>query len=59
MKRLDELELEVAKANEKGQNLFIWDKTGGVPSEFEIFGVNSEFTCHMIKVALAETTSIE
>ena len=54
VKRLDELEIEVVFASENDQNLFIWDKTGGVPSEFETFGVNNEFTCKMVDVALAK-----
>ena len=45
----------MAKASANGQILFIWDKSGGVPTEFETFGVNKEFTIEMVGVALAKT----
>ena len=49
--------MEEASLNDK--NLFIWDKTGRVPSEFEAFdGVNKEFTCQMVDVALADKDSV-
>ena len=41
-------------ARQQGKHIFIWDKTGLVPTEFENFGINVEFTVDMVNVAIAK-----
>ena len=43
------------EARESGKHLFVWDRTGQVPTFFESFvGINKEFTIEMVSVALAD-----
>ena len=54
MESLRGLEARVISCREQGKHLFIWDKTGLVPTYFEEFGVHKEFTNEMVSVALAK-----
>ena len=46
--KLAGLEHRLDQARNLGKHLFIWDKTGQVPSYFEDFGKHHEFTCEMV-----------
>ena len=49
-----DLEDEIANAKEQKRHLFILDKDGGVPTEFEgLGGIHKEFTYEMINVAMS------
>ena len=47
------------EAREIGKHVFVWDKTGLVPTFFENFGINKEFTIEMVRVALADADAVE
>ena len=51
--QLSQLKAYVKIAKDSGQHLFVWDQSGEVSVYFENFGTHLEFTCDMVKVALA------
>ena len=46
------------EAREQGKHLFIWDKSGQVPTYFAEFGIHKEYTEDMIRVALASKNNV-